>query len=85
MENTVKAVRRGQTISEESIEKLYDDIIALYRLDQIGAQNSRISSDMEESEELPTISVLLLVTLATVWACMILYVAVCAVKRRIHY
>lgn len=85
VENTVKAVRRGQTISEESIEKLYDDIIALYRLDQIGAQNSRISSDMEESEELPTISVILLVTLAVVWMCMILYVVVCAVKRRIHY
>ena len=62
---------------------MYDDIAALYRLDQIGMRNSRVSSDREEMGKLPTISVVLLAVLAAVWSGMILYAAGAALKKRL--
>ena len=83
VENTVKSVRRGQTVDETYIDEMYEDITALYRLDQIGMRNSRVSSDREEMGKLPTISVLLLAVLAVVWSGMILYAAGAALKKRL--
>lgn len=82
VENTVKSVRRGQKVDAAYIDKMYGDITALYRLDQIGMSNSRVSSDREEMGPLPAISVALLVTLGAVWVCMLIYTAVAAIKRR---
>lgn len=82
VENTVKSVRRGQKVDDAYIDKMYGDITALYRLDQIGMSNSRVSSDREEMGPLPAISVALLVTLGAVWVCMLIYTAVAAIKRR---
>lgn len=82
VENTVKSVRRGQKVDDAYIDKMYGDITALYRLDQIGMSNSRVSSDREEMGSLPAISVALLVTLGAVWVCMLIYTAVAAIKRR---
>lgn len=74
VENTVKSVRRGQVVDAEYITGLYSDITALYRLDQIGIQNSRLTSGGEELGPLPKASVILLTALAVVWGGMIVYV-----------
>lgn len=74
VENTVKSVRRGQVIDEEYITRLYSDITALYRLDQIGLQNSRLTSGEKDLGPLPKASVILLTALAVVWGGMIVYV-----------
>ena len=74
VENTVKSVRRGQVIDEEYIAGLYSDTTSLYRLDQIGIQNSRLNSGGEELGPLPKASAILLTALAVVWGGMIVYV-----------
>ncbi|MBD5475167.1 MAG: extracellular solute-binding protein [Lachnospiraceae bacterium] len=74
VENTVKSVRRGQVIDEEYIAGLYSDTTSLYRLDQIGIQNSRLASGEKELGALPKASVILLTALAVVWGGMIVYV-----------
>ncbi len=82
IENTVKSVRRGQTVDGEYMERLYDDMKALYRLDQIGMSNSRASSEKEELGKLPGTSVILLLSLAAVWILIIVYVLIQTVKKR---
>lgn len=74
IESTVKSVRRGQEVNDEYIAELYSDTTALYRLDQIGMQNSRMTLESEELGELPKESVILLTALAVVWVGMIAYV-----------
>lgn len=82
IENTVKSVRRGQEIDNEYIETLYSDITSLYRLDQLGSQNSTVSSGKADLGELPGTAVALLSALALAWALIILYVAFHMIKKR---
>ena len=64
IENTVKAVRRKQTVDDAFFDKLYSDIIALYRLNQ--GENSGMG-DRTDLGPLPGMSVGLLVGLAVIW------------------
>ncbi len=73
IENTVKGVRRGQTVDDEYIQKLYDDVNSLYRLDQINSRGTELTSTKMELGEMPKVSVLLLSTLAFVWVCILVY------------
>lgn len=82
IENTVKSVRRGQEIDEEYIKKLYKDTASLYRLDQLGGQNSQVSSGKADLGKMPRTSVILLLSLAGAWALIILYVVYSGLKRR---
>ena len=81
IENVTKAVRRHQTVDDDYMEKLYSDIAALYRLDQIsenGTKKMRLG-------ELPSSSAILLSTLAVTWVAMGVYVVygiVCNKKRK---
>ena len=81
IENTVKSVRRGLAVKDLDIEGTYREISSLYRLDQIGAQRSRASTDRDLGE-LPKISVTLLSSLAVTWACIIVYGVSQIVKRK---
>ena len=67
IENVVKSVRRKQTIDDKFIEKLYQDVISLYRLDQIGGT----TETKKDLGPLPVTAKLLLGTLALVWICII--------------
>ena len=67
IENTVKGVRRGQIVNEEYVDKLYDDVSALYRLDQINSRGSELTSTKMELGELPAASFILLISLAGTW------------------
>ena len=82
IEETVKSVRRGQTVNDEYIENLYGEISSLYRLDQIGIKNSRTFSDKNNLGELPQISVILLISLATAWVFIIGYFIYQMLKRK---
>ena len=82
IEDTVKSVRRGQTVNDAYMENLYSDISSLYRLDQIGVQSSRVSAGKGDLGKLPGISVILLSSLAAAWAFIIAYAAYQMLKRK---
>lgn len=68
IENTAKAVRRGNTVDEAFINKLYSETVSLYRLDQQGKFGAE-STDTGKSDLglLPLPSVILLCSLVTIW------------------
>lgn len=74
IENTVKSVRRGETVDDAYFEKLYGDITSLYRLDQINTQSSALAAEKAELGELPMTAVILLCTLGGAWIFILLYV-----------
>lgn len=82
IENTVKSVRRKQTIDGAYMEKLYSDITSLYRLDQPGGRSGAVSSGKEDLGPLPKTAVILLSALAAAWLLIIAYVVFQAVKKR---
>lgn len=82
VENTVKSVRRGETVDEAFMEELFDDITSLYRLDQPGASGMPEGSAKEDLGELPRTSVILLSSLAGVWVLIIVYFIVTAWRKR---
>ena len=82
IENTVKSVRRNQTIDEAYFEKLYDDTIALYRLDQLNGRGGSLSAEKAELGPLPTEAKVLLVTLVVVWVLIVAYVVSQILKNK---
>ena len=61
IENVTKSVRRRETVDEEYINNLFDDMVSLYRLENVS------------SDELPKASFMLLLGLGAVWLLIILY------------
>lgn len=61
IENVTKSVRRRETVDEEYINNLFDDMVSLYRLENVS------------SDELPKASFMLLFGLGAVWLLIILY------------
>ena len=81
IESTVKSIRRKQTVDDAYIEKLYDDTISLYRLDQLGGRGASAVSGKADLGRLPRTSVLLLSSLAGAWILILLYLAVKRLKK----
>ncbi len=81
VENTVKAVRRNQTVDEDFMEKLKSDVISLYRLDQLSSP-SNVSAAKKELGPLPDTAVILLAALAVVWIGIVAYVLIQIIKLR---
>ena len=77
IENVTKSVRRKETVDEAYMEKLFTDVTALYRLDQI--QKSDAQQDLGP---LPRQSVILLVTLAVIWVIMGAYVVKDSINKK---
>ena len=82
IENTVKAVRRSQTVDEAYMEKLYADTIALYRLDQLENQSGAADAAKEDLGPLPQTSVMLLAVLAGAWVLIGIYALHQMIKNR---
>ncbi len=78
IENTVKSVRRKQTVDDAYIDTLYSDVTSLYRLDQL--EGSAVASGKAELGELPATAVILLSALGGAWLLIIIY----AFYRRIR-
>ncbi len=70
IENVTKSMRRKETVDEAYMEKLYQDVISLYRLDQISY--SEVSGKAELGP-LPKQAVMLLICLAVAWALIAVY------------
>ena len=66
IENTVKSIRRKQTVDDAYMEKLFTEMTALYRLDQISAT----SMDMQQFDGIPTTSAILLSCIGIAWIIM---------------
>ena len=80
IENTVKSIRRKETVDDTYIEQLYQNIASLYRLDQ--TDRTQTSVGKTEFGKLPGTSVFLLVSLAAAWFFIVLYIIFQAVKRK---
>ena len=74
IENTVKSVRRKETIDDAYVETLYRDVTALYRLDGLDRHTTSGKADLGP---LPEEAVALLLSLAVIWGAIIVY----AVRR----
>ena len=66
VENVTKSTRRGETIDQAYMDKLYSDIISLYRLDSLGETSVR-----QEFGKMPVASKLLIAGLCLVWGALI--------------
>ena len=75
IENVTKSVRRGETVNAFYYRSLYQEVTALYRLDQVATETA-----MEEFGPLPTPAVLLLAALGAVW----LILAGCALTAAVR-
>ena len=78
IESTVNSVQRKDTIDEAYMQKLFSTISSLYRLDQIQTSNNHRA----EFDALPTGSVILLSSLAGVWAIIGLSIFCTKIKRK---
>lgn len=78
IENVTKSVRRKETVDASYMEKLYDDVTSLYRLDQ----KSTSVSGKAELGPLPKTAVILLSALGLAWLLIIVYVCREAVKHQ---
>ena len=77
IENVNKAVRRGETVNKFYLRKLFADVTALYRLDQIASDTTA-----QEFGPLPTSAVLLIVGISVAWLSMGAYVTADAIKKK---
>ncbi|MCR4618158.1 MAG: extracellular solute-binding protein [Lachnospiraceae bacterium] len=82
IENTSKSMRRKQTVDDAYFEKLYDDIISLYRLDQLGAAAGASSGQKPDLGPLPAGAKALIIALLSVWALILLYFCFTKIKGR---
>ena len=69
IENTVKGVRRNQTIDDAFFDKLFTDVKSLFRLEHI----SGTSDEKEDLGPLPLSSIILLLSLAAIWLILLCY------------
>ena len=76
--NTVKSVRRRETIDDEYFANMYEEVTALYRLDQLSASKD----SRADLGPMPSESKALLITLGVVWIGIGVYFAYGLVKKR---
>ena len=79
IENVTKSVRRKETIDDAYLEKLFSDVTALYRLNQLSSANAIGRKDLGP---LPKTSVALLTALCTAWVLIGLYVVISQLKEK---
>ncbi|MBR3502786.1 MAG: extracellular solute-binding protein [Clostridia bacterium] len=82
IENVTKAIRRKQTVDSASIDKLYGDMISLYRLNLNGG--GAPGAARRDLGPLPGTAVALLAALGAVWLLIGLYALSGALKAKKH-
>lgn len=86
IENAVKTVRKKQTIDSDRIDSIFEEVIGLYKLQSRG--NIVSNADAFQSgatagnNPLPGGAKALLITLGSVWCCIIVFVLVQKIKNR---
>lgn len=81
IENVAKSVRRGETVDDAYLEKLYQDVAALYRLDQSAGKPGAALDGKTPLGPLPAASRALLAALAAAWALLIGFAVRQALKK----
>ena len=81
IENVAKSVRRKETIDDAYLENLFDDVMALYHLDQLGGVGAA-GADKDALGPLPTASKTLIVVLGVAWAGIIAVAVSDELKKR---
>ena len=79
VENVTKSVRRKTEVNDEYLNKLYEDVNSLYRLDQ--KKGGTLASDRDQGP-LPATAAALLSALGITWAGILAYLAHEALKKR---
>ena len=79
IEEVTKSVRRKQTVDDTYMDKLFKDVNALYRLDQVSIAATGGKADLGP---LPSTSVALLTTLGVVWGLILLYFVFDRIRRK---
>ena len=82
IEETVKSIRRSQTVDDAYYGKLYEDLSARYHLDQLSRQDGSAQKEKADLGPLPRPAILLLAGLAVAWALMLFYVIFEKTKQR---
>ena len=80
IENTVKSVRRKETVDDAYFTRLYDDVRSLYRLDQLGGGGAGPGG--EDLGPLPKTSVALLCGIGAVWVLMGAYLLAGFIRKK---
>lgn len=73
IENVTKSIRRKQTVDDAYIANLYQEVTALYHLDQQGTGNGEDVGERADLGPLPGTAVMLLSVLAAAWILILLY------------
>ncbi len=81
IENTVKSIRRKETVDDAYFTDLYDDITSLYRLDRINTSGN-IKMDKEDMGELPSTAKALIMCIVLAWVIMGIYAGVDRAKNK---
>ena len=79
IENVAKSVRRKEKIDDAYLEKLFDDVTALYRLNQLSDSHTAGRKDLGP---LPKTSVTLLAALCTAWVLIGIYALITALRAK---
>lgn len=82
IENTVKAVRRNQTVDDAYMDKLFADMTSLYRLDQLNTEGDSMSFGKTDLGKLPTEAVVLLAALVVAWVLILVYIGLQMWKKK---
>ena len=80
IETVTKSMRRKETVDEAYMEKLFDDVQALHRLDQIDTDGA--AKEKAELGPLPQTAVMLLACLAGAWILIGLYVVYGLIQKK---
>jgi len=79
VENVTKSVKRNETVDSAYLDKLFLDVTSLYRLSGVSGEASLGKAELGP---LPKASVILLSSLAAVWALIICYVIYGKIRKR---
>ena len=89
IENVVKTVKGKKVVNEEYIDALYENMVSLYKLTNIvdpGGENmddpNTQSGALKDLGALPTGSVVLIVSLVSIWTILLVYFIVNTLKKR---
>ena len=77
IENVNKSVRRGHEVNADTIPALYEEVTALYRLDQISASSGKLTFGPLPAGSMALISILMLT-----WAGIGIYCAAELIKKK---
>ena len=78
IEDVAKSIRRKQTVDDAYMEALYENMVSLYRLDQITAD----AGAPAQLGEMPAASVALMTVLAVTWVCLGVYGGIQWIKNK---